>query len=128
MSNVNKLSKMKKITGELFFAVLWKGLTQCLGWFFGLFGYKVREGIPVYRVGGEQDEASSSQSGIGVQYIHESREEVDRILLYIFPFIIAVMNAHADGQIRRYAVEYFRQYVAGIWKIVPFEDFAVLFP
>ena len=31
---------MKKITGELFFAVLWKGLTQCLGWFFGLFGYK----------------------------------------------------------------------------------------
>ena len=31
---------MKKISSELFFAVLWKGLTQCLGWFFGLFGYK----------------------------------------------------------------------------------------
>ena len=31
---------MKKISGELFFAVLWKGLTQCLEWFFGLFGYK----------------------------------------------------------------------------------------
>lgn len=31
---------MKQISGELFFAVLWKGLTQCLGWFFGLFGYK----------------------------------------------------------------------------------------
>lgn len=31
---------MKKISGELFFAVLWKGLTQCLGAFFGMFGYK----------------------------------------------------------------------------------------
>lgn len=35
---------MKKISGELFFAVLWKGLTQCLGWFMGLFGYKKEDG------------------------------------------------------------------------------------
>ena len=31
---------MKRISGELFFAVLWKGLAQCLGAFFGLFGFK----------------------------------------------------------------------------------------
>lgn len=31
---------MKRISGELFFAILWKGLTQCLGAFFGMFGYK----------------------------------------------------------------------------------------
>ena len=31
---------MKKISAKLFFAVLWKGVCQVLGWFFGLFGYK----------------------------------------------------------------------------------------
>ena len=31
---------MKRISGELFFAVLWKGLTQCLGAIFELFGFK----------------------------------------------------------------------------------------
>lgn len=34
---------MKKVSVELFFTVLWRGLCQALGWFFGLFGYK-REG------------------------------------------------------------------------------------
>ena len=33
-------SKMKKVSASLFFAVLWKGVCQVLGWFFGLFGYK----------------------------------------------------------------------------------------
>lgn len=31
---------MKKVSASLFFAVLWKGVCQVLGWFFGLFGYK----------------------------------------------------------------------------------------
>ena len=31
---------MKKISVRLFFTVLWRGLCQALGWFFGLFGYK----------------------------------------------------------------------------------------
>ena len=31
---------MKKISVSLFFTVLWRGLCQALGWFFGLFGYK----------------------------------------------------------------------------------------
>ena len=34
---------MEKVSVGLFFAVLWKGFCQTLGWFFGLFGYK-REG------------------------------------------------------------------------------------
>ena len=35
---------MKKVSVRLFFTVLWKGICQVLGWFFGLFGYK-REGM-----------------------------------------------------------------------------------
>lgn len=31
---------MKKISAKVFFTVLWRGLCQALGWFFGLFGYK----------------------------------------------------------------------------------------
>ena len=31
---------MKKVSVGLFFAVLWKGFCQAMGWFFGLFGYK----------------------------------------------------------------------------------------
>lgn len=31
---------MKKVSAKLFFTVLWRGLCQALGWFFGLFGYK----------------------------------------------------------------------------------------
>lgn len=31
---------MTSISGKLFFTVLWRGLCQALGWFFGLFGYK----------------------------------------------------------------------------------------
>ena len=31
---------MKKVSVGLFFAVLWKGICQFLGSFFGLFGYK----------------------------------------------------------------------------------------
>lgn len=31
---------MKKVSTKMFFTVLWKGLRQALGWFFGLFGYK----------------------------------------------------------------------------------------
>lgn len=31
---------MKKISVNLFFTVLWRGVCQALGWFFGLFGYK----------------------------------------------------------------------------------------
>lgn len=31
---------MKRISVSLFFAVMWKGICQALGWFFGLFGYK----------------------------------------------------------------------------------------
>ena len=31
---------MKKVSVELFFAVLWRGVCQALEWFFGLFGYK----------------------------------------------------------------------------------------
>lgn len=31
---------MKKVSAKLFFTVLWRGLCQAVGWFFGLFGYK----------------------------------------------------------------------------------------
>lgn len=31
---------MKKVSARLFFTVLWRGVCQALGWFFGLFGYK----------------------------------------------------------------------------------------
>jgi len=31
---------MKQISASLFFTVLWGGVCQALGWFFGLFGYK----------------------------------------------------------------------------------------
>ena len=31
---------MKKVSVRMFFTVLWRGLCQALGWFFGLFGYK----------------------------------------------------------------------------------------
>ena len=31
---------MKRISSRMFFTVLWRGLCQALGWFFGLFGYK----------------------------------------------------------------------------------------
>ena len=31
---------MEKISVKEFFTVLWIGLCQTLGWFFGLFGYK----------------------------------------------------------------------------------------
>ena len=31
---------MKKVSAKLFFTVMWRGLCQTLGWFFGLFGYK----------------------------------------------------------------------------------------
>lgn len=31
---------MKKVSAKIFFTVLWRGLCQALGWFFGLFGYK----------------------------------------------------------------------------------------
>jgi len=31
---------MKKVSAKLFFTVLWKGVCQVFGWFFGLFGYK----------------------------------------------------------------------------------------
>ena len=31
---------MKKITARMFFTVMWRGMCQALGWFFGLFGYK----------------------------------------------------------------------------------------
>ncbi len=31
---------MRKVSAKLFFTVLWRGLCQALGWFFGLFGYK----------------------------------------------------------------------------------------
>lgn len=31
---------MKKVSAKVFFTVLWKGVCQALGWFFGLFGYK----------------------------------------------------------------------------------------
>lgn len=34
---------MKKISTKMFFTVVWRGICQVLGWFFGLFGYK-REG------------------------------------------------------------------------------------
>ena len=34
---------MKRVSARMFFTVLWRGLCQALGWFFGLFGYK-REG------------------------------------------------------------------------------------
>ena len=31
---------MKKVSARMFFTVMWRGLCQALGWFFGLFGYK----------------------------------------------------------------------------------------
>lgn len=31
---------MKRVSARMFFMVLWRGLCQALGWFFGLFGYK----------------------------------------------------------------------------------------
>lgn len=31
---------MKKVSAKMFFTVLWRGVCQGLGWFFGLFGYK----------------------------------------------------------------------------------------
>ena len=31
---------MKRVSAEMFFTVLWRGVCQVLGWFFGLFGYK----------------------------------------------------------------------------------------
>ena len=31
---------MKKVSARMFFTVLWRGLCQALGWFFGLFGYR----------------------------------------------------------------------------------------
>lgn len=31
---------MKKVSAKVFFTVLWRGMCQALGWFFGLFGYK----------------------------------------------------------------------------------------
>lgn len=31
---------MKKVSCKMFFTVLWRGICQALGWFFGLFGYK----------------------------------------------------------------------------------------
>lgn len=31
---------MKRISAKLFFTVLWRGMCQAFGWFFGLFGYK----------------------------------------------------------------------------------------
>ena len=31
---------MKKVSANLVLAVMWKGICQLLGWFFGLFGYK----------------------------------------------------------------------------------------
>ena len=31
---------MEKVSSKTFFTVLWKGVCQALGWFFGLFGYK----------------------------------------------------------------------------------------
>lgn len=34
---------MEKVSSRMFFTVMWSGLCQALGWFFGLFGYK-REG------------------------------------------------------------------------------------
>ena len=34
---------MKKVSCKMFFTVVWRGICQVLGWFFGLFGYK-REG------------------------------------------------------------------------------------
>lgn len=37
------MRKMKRVSARVFFTVLWRGLCQALGWFFGLFGYK-REG------------------------------------------------------------------------------------
>lgn len=31
---------MKKVSAKMFFTVVWSGVCQALGWFFGLFGYK----------------------------------------------------------------------------------------
>lgn len=43
---------MKKISAELFFSVMWKGVCQALEWFFGLFGYKKKGllGFVVWRL------------------------------------------------------------------------------
>ena len=39
MKNENEKT-MKRALAKEFFTVLWSGLFQALGWFFGLFGYK----------------------------------------------------------------------------------------
>lgn len=31
---------MKRVSARMFFSVMWRGICQVLGWFFGLFGYK----------------------------------------------------------------------------------------
>lgn len=31
---------MKRVSVRMFFTVMWRGMCQALGWFFGLFGYK----------------------------------------------------------------------------------------
>ena len=31
---------MKRVSAKMFFTVMWRGLCQAMGWFFGLFGYK----------------------------------------------------------------------------------------
>ena len=30
---------MKKVSARMFFSVVWMGICQAMGWFFGLFGY-----------------------------------------------------------------------------------------
>ena len=35
-----RFGEMKKISAKMFFTVVWSGVCQALGWFFGLFGYK----------------------------------------------------------------------------------------
>lgn len=36
---------MKKISTSLFFTVMWSGVCQAVGWFFGLFGYKRQDSV-----------------------------------------------------------------------------------
>ena len=31
---------MKRVTTKEFFTMMWRGVRQAIGWFFGLFGYK----------------------------------------------------------------------------------------
>lgn len=42
---------MKKVSAKVFFTVLWRGICQALGWFFGLFGYK-RDGRAAHIIWG----------------------------------------------------------------------------